>query len=52
MHRLAALYIYFCGYMKRQGFTIYHTDVQCRDLASLYILLLLYAETGLHYISL
>ena len=37
--------------MQRLGFIIYHPVAQCRDWASLYIILTLYAETGLHYIS-
>ena len=37
--------------MQRLGFIIYHSVAQCRDCASLHIILSLYAETGLHYIS-
>ena len=37
--------------MKRLDFIIYHTDALCRDWASLYIILSLYARTGNHYIS-
>ena len=36
--------------MQIQGFIIYHSDALCRDLAPLYIILPLNAETGLHYI--
>ena len=37
--------------MHRLDFIIYHSAALCRDWASLYIILSLYAETGLHYIS-
>ena len=37
--------------MKRLDFIIYHSNALCRDWASLYIILPLYAETGLRYIS-
>ena len=37
--------------MPRLGFIIYHYATLCRDWTSLYIILSLYAETGLHYIS-
>ena len=57
-------YISFCRSTLRLGFIIYHSSALCRDwaslsfcplcraLASLYIILSLYARTGLHYISL
>ena len=37
--------------MQRLVFIIYLSAAQCRDRASLYIILSLYVETGLHYIS-
>ena len=37
--------------MQRLDFIIYHTDALCRDWSSYYIILQLYAEIGLHYIS-
>ena len=37
--------------MQRLGFIIYHPATLCRDWASLYIILSLYEETGLHCIS-
>ena len=37
--------------MQKLDFIIYHSAALCRDWASLYIILALYAETGLHYIS-
>ena len=37
--------------MPRLGFIIYHYAPLCGDWTSLYIILSLYAETGLHYIS-
>ena len=37
--------------MKGLDFIIYHSIALCRDWASLYIILPLNAETGLHYIS-
>ena len=38
--------------MQRLDFIIYNFATLCRDWVSLYINLSLYAETGLHYISL
>ena len=40
-----------CGSMQRLGSIIYHSVSQSRDWASLYIILHLYARTGIHYIS-
>ena len=51
MQRLGLHYISFCRSMQRLGFIIYHSAALCRDWASFYIILL-YLETGLHYISL
>ena len=51
VHRLGFLNISFCRSMQRLGFIIYHSAALCSDWASLYIILSLFAETGLHYIS-
>ena len=51
MDYIIYLSLYYTTFCQRLGFIIYHSAALQRDSPSLYIILPLYAETGLHYIS-